>query len=90
MKLRTVAGFTFLAYVLTSPPLAAAITQLALAPFGDTSSSADPALASASDADQPAAAAPWMDAPRIALELQRARADTIAASWPELQEELDR
>jgi hypothetical protein len=90
MKLRTLAGFTVLAYALSSPPLAASITQLALAPFGDTSSSPDPAHASASDADQSALATPWDYTPRIEMELQRAQPDTIGAAWLEEQEEFGR
>jgi hypothetical protein len=47
MKFRSVAGFTVLAYALSSPPLAAGISQLALSPFSDSSESPDPAHASA-------------------------------------------
>ena len=52
MKFRSVVGFTILAYTLSSPPFAAAITQLALSPFSQTTPDPDPAHASASDAIQ--------------------------------------
>jgi len=51
MKFRSVAGFTVLAYALSSPPFAAGISQLALSPFSDSSESPDPAHASASGTD---------------------------------------
>ena len=52
MKFRSVTGLTLLAYTLSSPPFAAGIAQLALAPFVDSTPSPDPAHASGSDAVQ--------------------------------------
>ena len=52
MKFRSVTSLTLLTYALSSPPFAAGISQLVVAPFSDSTSGPDPAHASAPDAFQ--------------------------------------